>query len=152
MLPVLIHPAGKLVTWCRRLTFKICNFFPPIGSIFCSQINIIQLKRKKLQYFQYKWCQRIQHKSPTKRTTHHPQNTQLPLKKNKRNWQRRLQYVEIYRKSPIHHKNTAASFLAISQPVISCSFQSQLKPCKKNFCKTNSSQFNSTGRTVSSSA
>lgn len=73
MLPVLIHPAGKLVTWCRRLTFKICNFFPPIGSIFCSQINIIKLKRKKLQYFQYKWCWKIQHKSPTKRTTQYPQ-------------------------------------------------------------------------------
>lgn len=55
MLPVLVHPAGKLVTWCGRLTFKICDFFPPVGSSFCSQIDIIQLERKKkLECFQYK--------------------------------------------------------------------------------------------------
>lgn len=51
-LPVFIHPAGKFVTWCRRLTFKVCNFFPQIGSIPCSQINIIELKRK-LEHFQH---------------------------------------------------------------------------------------------------
>lgn len=51
VLPVLVHPAGKLVTWCRRLTFKIGDFFPPIGSIFCSQINIIKLKRKTKSTF-----------------------------------------------------------------------------------------------------
>lgn len=40
--PVFVHPAGKFVPRCGRLTFKICDFFPPVGSGFCSQIDIIQ--------------------------------------------------------------------------------------------------------------
>lgn len=104
MLPVFVHPAGKFVPRCGRLTFKIRDFFPPVGSGFCSQIDVIQLERKKKNHNVFS----IKHKSLPEKTNPQPQKpgsergTEFQWQIHHKNKTKVPELAESLREAPFH--------------------------------------------------